>query len=155
MNLWQSFEVSRETKYENQGISFHYQKGLDADLKKKYISFAAWLRKNYIFPVHVNVYILNCTTIRLINGKTAYGSFRYFPKRNPFIRIPSAVESELLNEYTIDEIHEQILSSLVHELSHYYQWILGADQSNAASEWQANYFRYKIIEKYYNGSTTI
>lgn len=64
------------------------------------------------------------------------------------IRVAAAVESSLLAEYSRDEIWEKILSSLVHELTHYYQWCLGLEQSNAVSERQANYYRYRIIEKY-------
>ena len=64
------------------------------------------------------------------------------------IRVASAIETDLLQEYTLDELHEQILSSLVHEITHYYQWISELEQSNATSERQANYFRYRIIEQY-------
>ena len=84
----------------------------------------------------------------LKNGNWAYGSFRWFPKKTPMIRVASAIETELLQEYTLDELHEQILSSLVHEITHYYQWISKLEQSNATSERQANYFRYRIIEQY-------
>ncbi len=148
MNLWQTFEIKNFHNGDDQGVSFHYEKGIEDDLKKKYISFAKWLRKNYIFPVHINVYILNCEKVRLLSGTLAYGSFRWFPKRNPMIRVPSAIEEGLLSEFTKEEIYEQILSSLVHELTHYYQWVLDLRQSDATSERQANYFRYRIIHKY-------
>lgn len=148
MNLWQTFDINRKTEYKNQGISFHYQKGLDIDIKKQFLSFSAWLRKNYIFPVHINIYILNCETIQLRNWHIAYGSFRWFPDRNPIIRIPAAINFELLTEYTKEEIIKSILSSLVHELSHYYQWVLDSGQQNSVSERQANYFRFRIIDQY-------
>ena len=150
MNLWQRFEKSPNQSFENQKIILHYEDGIDDELKKLYRSFAVWLRRNYVFPVRINIYILNCEKIRLRNGQMSYGSFRWFPNKTPIIKIPSAVEKALLNEYTIDEIYEQILSSLVHELTHYYQWILDLNQSNSVSERQANYYRYRIIEKYYN-----
>ncbi|MBE6756866.1 MAG: hypothetical protein E7555_10485 [Ruminococcaceae bacterium] len=150
MNLWQTFEMGKNQSFENQEIIFHYEKGIDYELKKLYHSFGKWLKSNYVFPVRINIYILNCEKIRLRNGQMAYGSFRWFPHKTPIIKIPSAVEKGLLNDYTIDEIHEQILSSLVHELTHYYQWILNLEQSNSLSERQANYYRYRIIEKYYN-----
>ncbi len=149
MNLWQNFEKNKNQPFENQKIVFHYEDGIDDELKKLCCSFAEWLRRNYAFPVRINIYILNCEKIRLRNGQMAYGSFRWYPKKTPVIKIPSAVEKRLLNEYTIEEIYEQILSSLVHELTHYYQWVLGLKQSNAVSERQANYYRYRIIEKYY------
>ncbi len=149
MNLWQKFELNDDNKISNKGISFHYQQGIDEDLKRKYISFARWLRKNYCFPTHLNIYILNLVKVQLMNGKEAYGSFRWSENREKCsICIPSAIESELLNEYTKEDIYEQILSSLVHEITHYFQWVLKSEQSNATSERQANYFRYRIIEKY-------
>lgn len=147
MNLWQQFEIGKTT-HQGAGISFHYEKGIEDALKKKYMSFARWLRKNYVFPTHIHVHILNREKVRLQSGAMAYGSFRWFEKRNPMIRIPSAVEKELLEEYTREEIYEQILSSLVHELTHYYQWVLDLEQSNAASERQANYYRYRIIHAF-------
>lgn len=82
----------------------------------------------------------------------AYGSFRWYSARTPNIRVPSAIEPELLHEYTQDEIYEQILSSIVHELTHYYQWVLDLEQSDAISERQANYYRYRIIDLF-NGVT--
>lgn len=150
MNLWQKFEKSRNKSFESQKLSFRYEDGIDDELKRLYQSFAMWLKDNYVFPVSLNIYILNCEKIRLKNGNMAYGSFRWYPKKNPVIRIPSAINSDLLEEYTPEEIYEQILSSLVHELTHYFQWVLGSEQSNATSERQANYYRYRIIEKYMN-----
>lgn len=150
MNLWQNFEMSRNQSFVNQKIICHYDDGIDAELKKLFYSFTEWLRNNYVFPVGINIYILNCEKIRLRNGQMAYGSFRWYPKKNPVIKIPSAVEKSLLDEYTTEEIYEQILSSLVHELTHYFQWVLSLKQSDAVSERQANYYRYRIIEKYYS-----
>ena len=149
MNLWQKFEKKRSSTMENRGITFHYEAGIDTELKKKYVRFGRWLRKNYYFPVHINVYILNCERVKLLNGTMVYGSFRWFPKHSPYIRIPSAIEAGLLEENTREEIYESILSSLVHELTHYYQWVLDLKQSKAVSERQANYFRYRIIDKFY------
>ena len=147
MNLWQTFEIGK-TKYANGGISFHYEKGIDIALKAKYLSFEKWLRRTYVFPVHLNVYIKNCEKIQLLNGTWAYGSFRWFEKKPPYIRIPSAIHPDLYREYTPDELNEQVLSSLVHELSHYFQWICKKQQNDSTSERQANYYRYRIIDKY-------
>ena len=47
MNLWQTFELKRNTAVTSGGIYFHYQKGIEPDLKQKYISFEKWLRVNY------------------------------------------------------------------------------------------------------------
>lgn len=147
MNLWQSFEKANCSLY-NQGLSLHFEKGIDDNLRELYMLFSKWLRKKYIFPSHVSVYILNQEKVTLRNGTRCYGSFRWYPKRNPRIRVPSKIESELLEECSVEEIYMMILSSFVHELSHYYQWVLGLEQSNAVSERQANYYRFRILEQF-------
>ena len=152
MNLWQNFEIRRRPAFENRGVSLHFDKGIDECLRREYMAFARWLRKTYVFPVHIHVYLVNAEKIRLVSGRMAYGGFRYFDERPPRIRVASAIERHLLGEYTEEELREQILSSFVHELSHYYQWVLGLEQSDAVSERQANYYRYRILERYDNDS---
>ena len=147
-NLWEKQLITNNPHINNQAISFHYDKGLDPELRRKYMLFATWLRKNYCFPVRVHVYILNTEKVRLLKGTLAYGSFRWFQKRSPRIKVPSKVEEELLMDYSLNEIHYMIMSSLVHELTHYYQWTSGLEQSNATSERQAHYYRYRILDQF-------
>ena len=75
MNIWKSFE--RKCKIESQGLSLHFDKGLDCVLKEKYISLAKWLRANYAFPIHINVYILNVEKIQLKNQEFGKGHVIY------------------------------------------------------------------------------
>lgn len=149
MNLWQEFYIKNQKTIENKGISLHYEKGIDENLKKQYMSFVKQLRKTYVFPVHLNVYIINAEKVSLKNGNLVYGKFCWYPKKSPNIKIPAAINESLLEEYTADEIYESILSSFVHELTHYYQWVKGIEQANAVSERQANFYRYRIIDEYY------
>ncbi|MBE6679452.1 MAG: hypothetical protein E7598_02900 [Ruminococcaceae bacterium] len=150
MNLWNEFKISKQEKIESNGIVLHFEKGIDAELKNKYIDFARWLRKNYVFPKRIHVYVLDAYMVALKNGNLVYGKFSWFKKRNPIIKIPSRIEEEMFKEFTLDELHLSILSSFVHELTHYFQWIKDLKQSNATSERQANYFRYRILDKYRN-----
>ena len=147
-NLWEKQLITNNQRLNNQAVSFHYEKGLDPRLRRKYMLFAAWLRKNYCFPVRLHVYILNTEKVCLQNGTMAYGSFRWFPKRSPRIKVPSKVEEELLADYSLNEVHYMIMSSLIHELTHYFQWTSGLEQSNAASERQAHYYRYRMLDKF-------
>ena len=78
----------------------------------------------------------------------AYGGFRYFENRAPYIRIPARLEPDVQNAYENIDIYYAILSSLVHELTHYFQWAAGLKQTDAVSERQANYYRYRIIAQF-------
>ena len=152
MNLWQKYEKSN-CERSDRGISFHYEKGIDRELREFYLNFAKWLRGKYVFPVHVTVYVLNQEKVRLWNGSLQYGSFRWYPNRSPRIKVPSKVEAALLEECSLAEVYVMILSSLVHELSHYYQWVSGLEQTNTVSERQANYYRFRIIEQFFAETT--
>ncbi|MBO7519147.1 MAG: hypothetical protein J6T73_00070, partial [Clostridia bacterium] len=77
-------------------------------------------------------------------------SFKWFNKRTPIIKIPSSVGEELKQEYTNEEINEMILSSLIHEITHYYQWVEGLKQTNAITERQANFYRYRILNEFFS-----
>lgn len=148
MNLWQRFARNRKDAATSQGISLRFEKGIDPGFRKLCIQFVGWLRKNYSFPVHVNIYIKDREKIRLLGGQMAYGGFRYFENRPPYIRIPARVEPHLREEYEDTEIYCAILSSLAHELTHYYQWVADLEQTDAVSERQANFFRYRIVEQF-------
>lgn len=148
MNLWQRFELSCEDAQASQGISLHFEKGIDPEFRKLCMKFVAWLRQNYTFPVHINIYIKNCEKVTIMDGRMVYGSFRYFKTKPPYIRIPAQINPQEYEGCEDLEIHYSILGSLVHELTHYFQWVAGLEQSNAVSERQANYFRFRIIEQF-------
>ena len=152
MGLWNEFKINNVCTLDNKGISLIFEKGIEADLKKEYILLVKWLRTNYVFPVHINVYISNSEKVKLLSGTLAYGSFRWFPKRNPRIKIPSLINYKNYEGFTKGEIYDNVLSSLIHELTHYYQWIKNLEQTDYASERQADYYRYTILDKYYKHS---
>lgn len=77
MNLWQNFEID-QTKLINNGISFRYEKGIDEELKRKFILFAKWLRRAYVFPVHINVSCKIAKRSNFMSGLWPMGSFRWF-----------------------------------------------------------------------------
>lgn len=149
MGLWNSFKTKNNDRKSSQGISLSFEKGIDPDLRNEYIRFVKWLRKNYIFPIHINVYVLNCEKVKLLDGRLAYGSFRWYSKRNPRIKIPSLINYADFQGMTKREIYDSVLSSLVHELTHYYQWLINPQQDDHSSERQANYYRFRILDKYY------
>ncbi|MBQ9124803.1 MAG: hypothetical protein IJY14_03835 [Acholeplasmatales bacterium] len=155
MGLWNSFKIKNNNEIINGGISLHFEKGIEEELRNEYIDFVKWLRKKYIFPIHINVYILNCERVKLLNGNLAYGSFRWFKKRTPMIRIPSLINYNDYIGLTKEEIYITVMSSLIHELTHYYQYVKKLEQTDKNSERQADYYRFRIIELFYEDKKII
>ncbi len=150
MNPWTCKRYKKIYKYDHRkGIFLHFKPGVDKKLLELFIDFAKWLRKNYDFPIRVNVYLYSCEKIKLLDGSWAYGAFRFFDTyEEPYIRIPAKPEQNRLQQYELEDVYEQILSSLAHELTHYFQWINQLQQTDCGAEWQANYYRYRILSLY-------
>ena len=144
MNLWKKFTLSQSDTPVSQGFSMRFEKGIDSEFRKLCLMFSTWLRRNYRFPVHLNIYIKNCKTITLMDGSQAYGGFRYFETKPPYIRIPAQIDPQEYEDAENIEIYYSILGSLVHELAHYFQWAAGMD----IAESQANYYRFRIIRQF-------
>lgn len=131
------------------GLRFRFEKDVHPDIRALFLSFGKWLRKNYAFPIRVTVYVKSCEMVRLLSGSMAYGAFRWFDTyEEPYIRIPAGDYSDRSEKVGRDAAADAILSSLVHELTHYYQWVNQIEQTDRSSEWQANYYRYRIIDLY-------
>ena len=151
MNPWSSKKYKKV--YDNSdvrtGIALRFEKGVHSDIKSLFKDFTKWLRKNYCFPIRVAVYVKECETIKLMNGNTAWGSFRYFDTFDePYIRIPTGDYLDQAEIEGKENAAYTILSSFVHELTHYFQWINQFEQSDKSSERQANYYRNRIIDLY-------
>lgn len=131
------------------GIRFRFEKGVHPDIRALFLDFGKWLRKNYVFPIRVTVCVKACEMVRLLSGRMAYGAFRWFDTfEEPSIRIPAGDYAKRSEEVGCASAAEAILSSLVHELTHYFQWVNRIEQTDRGSEWQANYYRYRIIDLY-------
>ncbi len=147
MNLWERHERIR---CRGQGkITLRFEPGVEEDFRRLCIRFVKWLREKYAFPCSLHVYVKDCVQVRLMSGRMAYGSFCWFDgDRPPYIRLPARVEESLRDKFSDMDIYYSILSSLVHELTHYLQWAEGLEQSNAVSERQANHYRFRLIEQF-------
>ena len=131
------------------GLRFRFEREVHPDIRALFLDFGRWLRGNYAFPMRVTVRVKTCGKVRLLNGSMAYGAFRWFGDfEPPYIRIPAGDYLERSAAVGSESAAEAILSSLVHELTHYFQWVNRIEQTDRSSEWQANYYRYRIIDLY-------
>ena len=153
MNPWKSQNFKRIYDYQNirTGIALRFEKGVHSDIKLLFTDFTKWLRKNYCFPIRVAVYIKESETVTLRNGSVAWGSFRYFDTFDePNIRIPTGDYLKQAEIEGKENAAYTVLSSFVHELTHYFQWVNQLEQTDESSERQANYYRNRIIDLYLN-----
>lgn len=143
--LW--IRRSRDCKYK--GIRVRYPKDMDGRLKGFFCDFVKWLRCRYAFPVRVNVYLKNTEQIRAMDGEYVSAAiFTPFDRsETPYIRIAVGDFYELREKHGEFNALCSTVSSLAHELTHYYQWLSGEEKSEVCEERQARYYaRKKVYE---------
>ena len=111
------------------GLRVRYAEGLDESLKENINDLIAFLRRRYYFPVRCNINISNHATFRSeADGHRFYGVFydnedvREKKHFYPEIYVAGGIRS-----HTAAGI-EEILLTILHELSHYYQWLFAEEE---------------------------
>ncbi len=143
MNPWQArryIDIYKSNPNQS-GIKIRFY-GIDQQLKMIFKDFTLWLQKQYSFPIRINVKVTNKNRTRLKTGEYTYGLFRY---ESMYEDVKMIIPT---GGYNKKWCAADILSSYVHELTHYMQWINQFDQDDNSSERQANYHRYRILDKY-------
>ena len=147
MSLWKQFEKTN-CNLENKTIRIRFEKGIHKALRNDYLLLIKYLRKKYVFPYRLNIYVINKNQVKLMDGRMSWGKFHWYLSKDSYIVIPSKVEKSKLNGYTLTEEYYSILGSLIHELSHYYQMCSDLKQNDRVSEKQADYYRFKILDEW-------
>ena len=87
--------------------------------------YARWLRKTYVFPIRVPVYLFPSRTIITQDGNRVTASFFAPFDRDvePSIRIATGDYPEIKRSSGRDNALAAYIMSLSHEIVHYYQWL--------------------------------
>lgn len=132
------------------GIRFRYDKTVDNEVKRACSQFAKWMRREYYFPARVPVYVKDAKTIRAKDGDKVKGIF-FEPKLysdEPYIKIAVGDYYDLVKKHGKDNALAMILSSLAHEITHYYQWINNIELTKTGAERQASQYAKYILYEY-------
>lgn len=146
MRIW----IKRGLDNSEGGISLHCAKGMDGRLRSFFLDFVKWLRCRYAFPVRVNMYLKNTKHIRAMDGENVSATiFTPFDRsETPFIKIAVGDFYELREKKGEFNAICATVSSLAHELTHYYQWLSGKKMSEVCEERQARYYARRKVYEY-------
>lgn len=134
------------------GIRYQfYEYGIvfDTGTKEGIEKFIAFLRENYYFPIRLNILFCNTHVFHhRIDHHAYYGAFYSMDdeKRKVYPRI--SIAAKVTDHHTLKDI----LFTLAHEITHYYQWyFLEEDQRSSRSlEIEANKWAKYILDMYFN-----
>ncbi|MBO5097994.1 MAG: hypothetical protein J6B96_06750 [Agathobacter sp.] len=153
MHIWTIDDWEKNLQndgFRRTGIRFRYDRDVHSEVKRACSQFAAWLRRQYDFPLRVVVYIKGVRTIRAKDGENVVGTFfePYSYLDEPYIRIATGDYEELVSDCGEDNALASILLTLAHELTHYYQWINNIQLTSIGRERQASKYAHYILDEY-------
>lgn len=132
------------------GLRLRFQNDIDVEVRRSCLEFCKWLRKQYFFPIRVVIYFkASKYIISQSREKASAIFFEPFDINNePYIRIATGDAQEIEKNYGKDNALAAVLGSIIHELTHYFQWINNIQLTDIGYEKQAYYYRKKIIREY-------
>jgi len=118
------------------GFRLRFDSGIDPEVRRACKEFAAFLRKEYFFPLRVVAYIKNKKKIRAMDGDLVYGTFW------------SMDYLDLCDKWGKDSALTAILLTIGHELTHYFQWINALELTPIGMERQATKYARYVLDDY-------
>ena len=143
------------------GLRLHFQKGVNADLRKECVNFCKWLRKNFWFPIRVNLYILECenfysnkdsvkTDIAVFYYQKTWDEKERTEKVFPRVCIATGKYGKQLKRHGYKKTIRNYLVFIAHELTHYYQWFFYefAKRTNRSIEYEATRWAHWLVNEF-------
>lgn len=108
-----------------QGLRIRNDAGVDPEIKAAVIAFSKWIRQNYDFPVRIVVYIKNKKYIKAMDGELVSATcfLPYSKSVEPYARVSVGDYEKVKEKRGRDNALAGILTSVTHELTHYFRWI--------------------------------
>ena len=133
------------------GFRLRFDSGIDPEVRRACKEFAAFLRKEYFFPLRVVAYIKNKKKIRAMDGDLVYGTFWSMEDDytvEPHIRVAAGDYLNLCDRWGKDSALTAILLTIGHELTHYFQWINALELTPIGMERQATKYARYVLDDY-------
>ena len=144
---WKNFYQNRPRRV---GVRLYSEKDVDPEVRRAIMECLSWLRSKYTFPKRVRIYLKADRRIRAQKGDLVCGTFFRPADRDvePYIRLATGDYVELLQKRGKDNALADILLSLMHELTHYFQWLNDLDLTLIGEERQATIYASRLLDDY-------
>ena len=153
MHIWDLTDWKKFIKCDNttkKGLRMHMEKGVNDAVRVFCLEFAEWLRKEFVFPLRLNVYVKPDFRIKAKDGDMAVGTIWRPEDYNsyPYIRLATGDYYDLIEARGEENAMWAILATFSHELIHYYQHINNLQLTPLEEERQAEAYANSILKAY-------
>ena len=154
MNIWTAELWRKKTDVPwgdvRSGLRFRFDKNIHEEVRAACLDFGKWLRSEYRFPMRVPVYVKSTVRLKCMDGDLACGTFfgPFDHTLEPYIRLAAGDYPVLREKLGRDRALDEILTSLAHELTHYFQWLNQIRLTETGEERQAKRYSQMIMGRY-------
>lgn len=155
LDHWKNFYDISDDKNRS-GIRMSFDKDVENEVKVTCKEFVAWLRTEYLFPIRLKIYVKSSEKIKAIDGEEVVGTcfLPYDRNMEPYIKISAGDYRSAKNEEDKVNILVGIIESIIHEITHYFQWINDLTLTDDELEEQASEYTEYILDQYFNQEMT-
>lgn len=127
---------------------YDYDNVFDTNTVEELHHFITFLRKYYYFPIRLNILFCNTKAFKHhIDHHTYYGAFYSMDNEKRMIYPRISIAAKVTDGNALYDI----LFSLAHEITHYYQWYFFEDEqrTDRSLEIEANKYANYILDLYF------
>jgi len=149
INKWEKFYDVTKKGYRT-GVRLKFDKNVDDEVRRACKEFVAWLRTMYFFPIRVPIYIKHLEKIKALDGEYVVATC-FLPSdrfAEPYIRVTAGDYYLMKEKNGQDNALAAILGSIIHELTHYFQWVNDLQLTEIGTERQAKNYVKIILSEY-------
>lgn len=149
LNDWAKY-VSGLEKKPKKGLYIKFEKNVPIPVRGFCLDFIKWVRKNFEFPIKVNIYVKESYRVKAKDGEMVVGTF-WRPSiygTQTYIRLATGDYYELVKQRNEEQAMWMILLTLSHELTHYFQYINKISLTGLYEERQAEKYGDYILHQY-------
>ena len=149
MTKWQKIYIKYDPD-RRRGLRLRFDKMVNTEVRRACKEFCIWLRKEYVFPKRIVIYVKASTNIKARDGEMVSATILlpYDKDAEPYIKISTGDYEEMKEKYGKDDALARIIRSFAHELTHYFQWINNLKLTDVGEERQANAYSNFILDEY-------
>ena len=141
--------LKNKKKY-SEKIHMRFDKSVEPEVKRACKEFVKWIGVEYGFPKELHLYIKGAIEIKASDGEYVSATcFLPFDLNEiPYAKISTGDYLQLQNRVGRDNALAGILTSIAHEITHYFQWVRRMRLSDEQMEKQAERCARYIVDRY-------
>lgn len=154
-DIWKSYRWEENINFEKRsskmGMQLKFDSEIDSEVRKVCKAFAAFLRKEYFFPIRLQVCVKKTSEIIDADGNKVISTLQKNEDDytiQPRIFVAVGKYAKFCSKWGREEALKNILITIGRELTYYFQWINAVELTPVGKKRQATRYARKVVNEF-------